>query len=83
MAGRETRQVEQSPEGRIQSAVLFPMRGVQKTLSRMQMATATAMYSVARFEQDLNSQGEALALPAPGQPEQQDGEESPAFVMTM
>lgn len=83
MAGRETRQVEQRPEGRIQSAVLFPMRGVQKTLSKMQMATATAMYSVARFEQDLNSQGEALALPAPGQPEQQDGEESPAFVMTM
>mgnify|MGYP003251088369 CR=1 FL=1 len=80
-AGRETQQVEQRPEGRFQSAVLFPMRGVRKTLSKMQVATATAMYNVASFEQELNSQGEALALPAPRQAEQQ--EESPAFVMTM
>lgn len=82
-AGHETRQVEQRPEGRFQSAVLFPMRGIQKTLSKMQVATATAMYSVARFEQDLNGQGEVLALPAHERDEQQAGEESPAFTMTM
>lgn len=81
-AGQEPRQVEQRPEGRFQSAVLFPMRGVQKTLSKMQVATATAMYHVARFEQGSAEQCEVLALPAPNQ-EWQAGEESPAFTMSM
>lgn len=81
-AGQEPHQVEHRPEGRFQSAVLFPMRGVQKTLSKMQVATATAMYHVARFEQGMADQGEVFALPAPGQ-DQQAGEDSPAFTMSM
>lgn len=81
-AGQEPRQVERRPEGRFQAAVLFPMRGVQKTLSKMQVATATAMYNVARFEQGPEEHGEVFALPAPER-EQQAGEESTAFTMSM
>ena len=81
-AGHTPRQEEQRPEGRFQSAVLFPMRGVRKTLAKMQIATATAMYHVARFEQGQADQGQVFALPAPGE-EQRAGEESTAFAMTM
>lgn len=82
-AGQERRQVEQRPEGRVQAALLFPMRRASKRLAKMQVATATAMYNVARFEQGLAEQGEVLALPAPEQKAQQAGEESPAFTMSM
>lgn len=79
-AGRERQPVEQRQEGRAQPAVL---RGAHKTLVKMQVATATAMYSVARFEQGLTAQGEVLSLPAPRQESQQAGADASAFVMSM
>lgn len=83
VAGRERQPVEQRPEGCVQSAALLPLRGAHKTLVKMQVATATAMYSVARFEQGLTAQGEALSLPMPKQENQQAEADAPAFAMTM
>lgn len=81
-AGHEAQPVEHRPEGRFQSAVLLPMRGVAKTLDKMQIATATAMYNVARFEQGQADQEKLFALPAHEQ-ERQTSEDAPAFTMSM
>lgn len=70
-AGHERPEVITRPEGRFQAAILTPMRGARHTLTRMQSATATAMYSVARFEQEVPAQGQIYALPAPRQEEAQ------------
>lgn len=82
VAGYERQQVEQRPEGRVQSAALFPMRGVRKMLSSMQAATAAAMNQVARFEQE-QSRTPVQEAVSEEQENLQAGEESPAFTMTM
>lgn len=69
--GHERPEVTNRPEGRFQAVVLAPMRGAHTTLTRMQSATATAMYNVARFEQEVTAQGLVHALPASHQEERQ------------
>lgn len=68
--GHERPEVANRPEGRFQAVVLAPMRGAHTTLTRMQNATATAMYSVARFEQEVPAPGAPLA-PRPEEPQAQ------------
>lgn len=69
--GHERPEVANRPEGRFQAAMLSPMRGVGIILTGMQRATATAMYSVARFELEVPAQGQVYALPGPHEQEEQ------------
>jgi len=61
--GKDTRQVDGGQEGRFQSAVLAPMRTVQKLLTNMNNATLAAIGNVERLETAAEAAREARKPP--------------------
>lgn len=51
LTGKDTRQVDGGQEGRLQAAVLAPLRTTHRIYSRMNNATLAAIGSVERLEQ--------------------------------
>ena len=61
MTGKDTQTVDGGQEGRFQSAVLAPMRGIQKLLSNINNNTLAAIGVVEDLEQSADMPGKRLA----------------------